>query len=115
MATADENTKSGPANHQGSDLDAPTPPGGPLRQDAPDGSVAPGGPGTPAQPGQPKKVDEPEGSTTFAAEPEPEPQVQPSSSPDGPTAVPAPATPTGEPGPDDQVANAQTSQGEPSS
>ena len=113
MATADENTKSGPANHQGSDLDAPTPPGGPLRQDAPDGSVAPGGPGTPAQPGKPKKVDEPEGSTTPAAEPEP--QVQPSSSPDGPTAVPTPATPTGEPGPDDQVANAQTSQGEPSS
>ncbi len=65
----DETTKTGPANPQGSShLDAPTPPGGPLRSDAPAGSVAPGGPGTPAQPGEPegqegpmRRVDEPVG------------------------------------------------------
>jgi hypothetical protein len=53
-------TKPGPANHQGSSrLDAPTPPGGPLRSDAPSGSVTPGGPDTPAQPGEPEKDEKP--------------------------------------------------------
>ncbi len=76
----DETTKPGPANPQGSsDLDAPTPPGGPLRNDAPAGSVAPGGPGTPVQPGEPREqerpmreVDEPVGDagrTTSTADP----------------------------------------------
>lgn len=71
----DRTTKPGPANPQGSDrLDAPTPPGGPLRSDAPSGPVAPGGPGTPARSGEPEKpmrtVEEPvgprngEGATT---------------------------------------------------
>lgn len=54
-------TKPGPANPQGSaDLDAPSPPGGPMRSDAPSGSVAPGGPGTPQQPGEPQEVKRPE-------------------------------------------------------
>jgi hypothetical protein len=78
------------------DLDAPTPPGGPLRQDAPSADVNPG----------------PQQTHT---EPEPEPQVQPSSNPDGPQVVPAPATPEGEPGPDSvQEENAATSLDQPS-
>jgi hypothetical protein len=53
-------TKSGPANPQGSNhLDAPTPPGGPLRSDAPSGSATPGGPGSPVQPGQPEEPERP--------------------------------------------------------
>lgn len=53
----DKTTKPGPPNPQGSsDLDMPSPPGGPLRSDAPSGPVPPGGPGTPAQPGEPQKV-----------------------------------------------------------
>ena len=56
-----ETTKPGPPNPQGSgDLDAPSPPGGPLRSDAPSGVVPPGGPGTPAQPGEPREVRRPE-------------------------------------------------------
>ncbi|MFZ5847604.1 hypothetical protein [Nocardioides pakistanensis] len=56
----DETTKPGPANPQASSsLDAPTPPGGPLRSDAPSGPVAPGGPGTPAQPGEPQEPERP--------------------------------------------------------
>ncbi|HEX6248751.1 MAG TPA: hypothetical protein VFZ64_12850 [Nocardioidaceae bacterium] len=56
----DETTKPGPANPQESgDLDAPTPPGGPLRSDAPAGPVAPGGPGTPVQPGEPRETERP--------------------------------------------------------
>lgn len=52
-----ETTKCGPANPQGSgDLDLPSPPGGPLRSDAPSGAVTPGGPGTPNQPGEPQEV-----------------------------------------------------------
>lgn len=78
------------------DLDAPTPPGGPLRQDAPSADVNPG----------------PQQTHT---EPEPEPQVQPSSTPDGPQVVPAPLTPEGEPGPDGvQAENAGTSLDQPS-
>jgi hypothetical protein len=51
----EETTKAGPANPQGSSsLDAPTPPGGPLRSDAP-GATTPAGPGTPAQPGEPQE------------------------------------------------------------
>lgn len=71
----DRTTKPGPPNPQGSgDLDMPSPPGGPLRSDAPSGAVPPGGPGTPAQPGEPQEVrrherpiDEP-GSDTEPAE-----------------------------------------------
>lgn len=63
------------------DLDAPAPPGSPMRQDAPDADVTPG----PAPGGDPERG---------------EPDVQPSSTPDGPTTVPSPATPPGEPGPD---------------
>ncbi len=55
-----ETTKPGPPNPQGSSgADAPSPPGGPLRSDAPSGAVPPGGPGTPAQPGEPKEVERP--------------------------------------------------------
>lgn len=37
-----ETVKGGPANHAAhTDLDAPTPPGGPLRQDRPDADVHP--------------------------------------------------------------------------
>ncbi len=43
MAPSDETTKAGPANPQDTpDLDAPTPPGGPLRTDAPTAPVTPG-------------------------------------------------------------------------
>jgi hypothetical protein len=71
-STAEEPT--GPPNpHAGADL--PAPPGGPQRSDAPAGSTSPGGPET-----------------------EPQPEVHPSSTPDGPQVVPAPAEP--EPGPD---------------
>jgi hypothetical protein len=79
------------------DLDAPTPPGGPLRQDAPSADVNPG----------------PQQTHT---EPEPDPQVRPSSTPDGPQVVPAPPTsPTAEPGPDGvQAENAGTSLDQPS-
>jgi hypothetical protein len=78
------------------DLDAPTPPGGPLRQDAPTADVNPG----------PQE--------THAA-PEPEPTVQPSSTPDGPQVVPAPPSPAAEPGPDSaQAENAGTSLDQPS-
>lgn len=109
MAREDE-TKPGPANHQGSDLDAPTPPGGPLRQDAPDTPVTPGGPSTPTQPGEPEPVDpvrpQPGG--------DPDPHVEPSSTPERPTTVPSPDTPEGEPGPDAVEKNAETSEVEPS-
>ncbi|HSJ19520.1 MAG TPA: hypothetical protein VK964_03005 [Nocardioidaceae bacterium] len=85
-------TKPGPANPQGSsDLDAPTPPGGPLRSDAPTGSVAPGGPGTPTQPGQPQEV---------------EPPTRRVEEPVGSAGQEASRTP--------QDQNAETSQGEPS-
>jgi hypothetical protein len=81
------------------DLDAPTPPGGPLRQDEPTADVNPG----------------PQETHT---EPEPEPTVQPSSTPDGPQVVPAPPTspsPAAEPGPDSaQAENAGTSLDQPS-
>ena len=56
-----ETTKPGPPNPQGSsDLDMPSPPGGPLRSDAPSGATAPGGPGTPNQPGEPQEVRRPQ-------------------------------------------------------
>lgn len=59
-AENNETTKPGPANPQGSgDLDAPTPPGGPMRSDAAAGSQAPGGPGTSPQPGEPHEQVEP--------------------------------------------------------
>lgn len=85
-------TKPGPANPQGSaDLDAPTPPGGPLRSDAPSASVAPGGPGTPVQPGR--------------AEPSEKPMRR-VEEPRGPRDEDAQVTP--------QEENADSSQGEPS-
>ena len=46
----DQHVKGGPANHAAhTDLDAPTPPGGPLRQDRPDADVNPTGPVDPAE------------------------------------------------------------------
>jgi hypothetical protein len=111
MGISDQSsTKPGPSNpHNPGGQDAPTPPGGPLRQDAADGPDVPGGPSTPTQPGEPQQVDPDPG------QPAEGPTVQPSSNPDGPATIPAPGTPQGEPGPDDQLANAQTSQGQPSS
>jgi hypothetical protein len=80
------------------DLDAPTPPGGPLRQDAPAADVNPGPQEHPA-----------------GTDPNEQPSVQPSGNPDGPQVVPAPATPEGEPGPDaEQAENAGTSLDQPS-
>ncbi len=84
-------TKSGPPNPQRSDIDAPSPPGGPLRSDEPAATVFPGGPGTPAMPGEPKEVDRPT-----------RPVVEPGDAVDPPREVLM--------GED----NAQTSQGEPS-
>ena len=82
MTYQEEHVKGGPANHAAhTDLDAPTPPGGPLRQDRPDADARPTGSVDPAPPG-------------------PDPEVRPSSNPDGPATIPAPATPLGEPGPD---------------
>lgn len=92
------------------DLDAPAPPGSPMRQDAPDASVTPG----PVPDSDPARG---------------EPDVQPSSTPDGPQTIPSPSTPPGEPGPDPtgdptppsqagfenaQAENAQSSLDEPS-
>ncbi len=85
------------------DLDAPTPPGGPLRQDAP-GATLPG-----------------------TEQPAPDPDVVPSGTPDGPATIPTPEDPVPDPdphrnpgGPDDaerseQQQNAGTQDGEPSS
>jgi hypothetical protein len=88
----DETTKPGPPNPQGSgDLDMPSPPGGPLRSDAPSGAVPPGGPGTPAQPGEPKEVERPQ-----------RPVKEPGSDTDPSTSAL------------ETERNAQTSQGEPS-
>lgn len=82
MTDRDEHVKGGPANHAAhTDLDAPTPPGGPLRQDAPDADVNPAGSVDPAPSG-------------------PDPDVHPSGTPDGPSTIPSPGTPEGEPGPD---------------
>jgi len=76
------------------DLDAPQPPGNPMRRDAPSADVTPG------------------------PQPNPEPTVSPSSTPDGPATVPSPPTPEGEPGPDPttrtQLENAETSLDQPS-
>ncbi len=59
----DQNVKGGPANHAAhTDLDAPTPPGGPLRQDRPDADVHPDRTGRPGSRG-------------------PDPDVQPSGTP----------------------------------
>lgn len=82
------------------DLDAPQPPGGPLRQDTPDADVHPGGSVDPAPPQE-------------------DPDIVPSSTPEGPSTIPTPSTPEGEPGPDpqeqsEQLANAATSQAQPS-
>jgi hypothetical protein len=71
----------------------------------PAGSTSP----APVEPGEPKDP----GGTGDPVEP-PQPQVLPSSTPDGPQTIPAPATPEGEPGPDAQLENAGTSLGESS-
>jgi hypothetical protein len=93
------------------DLDAPAPPGSPMREDAPDADVMPG----PAPGGDPDPGGDPHG--------------QPSSTTDGPQAVPSPSTTPGDPGPDAtgdptpptqagfenaQAENAETSLDEPS-
>lgn len=57
-------------DHTDRNLDAPSPPGSPMRRDAPSADV------------------------------NPTPEVQPSGTPDGPAVVPSPSTPEGEPGPD---------------
>jgi len=89
------------------DLDAPAPPGSPMRQDAPDANVTPG----------PLPGSDPEHG---------EPDVQPSSPPGGPgpdpTSDPQPeAQPSGDPTPPSQadfenaqVENAESSLDEPS-
>jgi hypothetical protein len=82
MTAQDEHVKGGAANHGShTDLDAPTPPGGPQRQDRPAADVRPTASVDPGPSG-------------------PDPQVRPSSNPDGPATIPAPGTPPGEPGPD---------------
>jgi hypothetical protein len=81
-------------------LDAPTPPGGPMRQDAPAADVNPGPQEHPA-----------------GADPDAQPSVQPSSTPDGPQVIPSPASPepAPEPRPDgEQAENAGTSLDQPS-
>ena len=88
--TETENVKGGAADHGAhTDLDAPTPPGGPLRQDAPDADVNPTGSVDPVPPTE-------------------EPDVLPSSTPDGPQVIPSPSTPEGEPGPDPFGADADS-------
>ena len=86
------------------DLDAPMPPGGPLRQDRPDAEV------------------NPVASVDPVPSP-PDPDVVPSSTPGGPSIIPTPGTPEGEPGPDpapdpqqrsEQLENAGTSLDQPS-
>lgn len=85
-AENNETTKPGPANPQGSgDLDAPTPPGGPMRSDVPSGGDAPGGPNTPVQPGEPRAqqrpmrdVEEPRGPERSPAAPSSESEQVPS-------------------------------------
>lgn len=70
-ARDDEPVKGGPANHAAeTDLDAPTPPGGPLRQDRPDADVFPN-------------------AAVDPSPPQPDPDVRPSSSPHEPTTIPA--------------------------
>jgi hypothetical protein len=65
----------GPADPHTAGPDAPTAPGGPQRSDAPDGMTTPGGPGSPSEPDGPGN---------------PEPEVHPSSTPDGPQTIPVP-------------------------
>lgn len=81
------------------ELDAPSPPGGPLRQDQPDADVNPAG------------------SVDPTPEPDPgpdDPAVLPSSTPDGPATIPSP--PPDEPADDHTVQeeNAETSLDQPS-
>jgi hypothetical protein len=76
------------------DLDAPQPPGSPMRQDAPDADVTPGRP-----------------TATTSPDPGPDPEVRPSGNPDGPQVAPSPDTPPGEPGPDPEPATEPTETG----
>ena len=84
------------------DLDAPAPPGSPMRQDAPDANVNPG----PAPNGDPEPAD-PDRA---------EPDVQPSSTPDGPQTVPSgdPTPPTQAGFENAQAENAGSALDEPS-
>jgi hypothetical protein len=76
-------------------LDAPAPPGGPLRQDAPSADVNPGPQEHPA-----------------GTDPDERPTVRPSGNPDGPQVIPSPVA---EPRPDgEQAENAGTSLDQPS-
>lgn len=108
MAVPEETTKAGPANPQAtSDLDAPTPPGGPLRTDAPTAPVTPG-PTSSASSDDPERslsdeqeVDAPEESSNAGhASVGPEPEDRPVAGRDAP-------------GPD-PFDNAASSAGEPS-
>ena len=84
------------------DLDAPAPPGSPMRQDTPDAGVNPG----PAPSGDPGHAD-PDHA---------EPEVHPSSTPDGPQTVPSgdPTPPTQAGFENAQAENAESSLDEPS-
>jgi hypothetical protein len=86
------------ADHR--DLDAPSPPGGPLRQDEPDADVNPIGPVDPSPRPDPAPDD---------------PDVRPSSNPEGPATIPAPPAPDAPADPHpEQEENAATSLDQPS-
>ena len=87
---AQHDEPTGPENPRGaSGPDAPAPPGGPQRSDAAEGTTTPAGPAAPAT--------------------QPEPEVHPSSTPDGPQSIPEPESP--EPTADGEIhARTQTEQ-----
>jgi hypothetical protein len=86
------------ADHR--DLDAPAPPGGPLRQDRPDADVNPVGAVDPSPRPDPAPDD---------------PDVRPSSNPEGPATIPAPPAPDAPADPHpEQEENAATSLDQPS-
>jgi hypothetical protein len=95
--TAENNdaTKPGPANHDAGSLDAPTPPGGPLRSDAPSGSVTPGGPDTPVQPGAPEESDKPMRKVEEPVGSEAEPATLPTGNDDPATSQDQPSDDSG--------------------
>jgi hypothetical protein len=90
VSTPRDDATTGPANPRAdSGPDAPTPPGGPQRSDAAQGSATPG---------------EAEPATA------PEPEVHPSSTPDGPQTIPVPPSQS-EPSADGEIhARTQTEQ-----
>lgn len=114
--------KRGPANHAAdhdrADLDAPTPPGGPQRQDSPDGDVhAMGGQNSASAQGT---VAPPSPDTQPSVEPslpgeDPGPGGDPASDPDVPTPQPDPDAAPPVNRADEQEENAENSTfGEPS-